>query len=86
METRVTAVVRVEVTIPSGSVWGRDTTVEQVRKQALDGFENAVGKINSPCVQNGVNRGSVGMRIVGKPRVEMVVMEAGTSNEIGDKP
>jgi len=67
MMSRVTALVRVEVELHGSSVWGADTTVEQVTKQATDDFMETIRTIN----------GSVGtsrIRIVGVPHVEIVTI------------
>ena len=67
MMSRVTALVRVEVELHGNSVWGADTTVEQVTKQATDDFMETIRTIN----------GSVGtsrIRIVGVPHVEIVTI------------
>ncbi len=66
-ESSVMANVKVMVEIPSGSVWSHDTTVDQVKRQALEGFEWAIRDINNKC-------GPKAIKIVGTPEVQMVIM------------
>ena len=71
----IKANIKVEVSFPADSVWSKDTTVEQIIKQALDSFTRKVRNINSPSVQENIKRDSYHMKVIGEPRVEIIVIE-----------
>jgi len=68
MKSSVRANVKFEAKFDSGSIWSHDTTVDQVVRQALDGFEDSIRKMHAIV-------GEYGIRIIGKPQVEVLVLE-----------
>ena len=75
METSVRANVKFMAKFDSGSVWSSDTKVDQVVKQALDGFQDRIRKMHEIA-------GGIGITIIGTPHVEMMVMEPKSKGEV----
>jgi hypothetical protein len=67
-EKRITAkaIIRVTVEIRADSLWGADTTIDQIHRQALD---DVLGKI-----RNGQNV-TAEMKLVSEPQVISIITE-----------
>ena len=75
MKAKIKADITVEVSLRADSVWPEDTTVEQVKRQALADFAGKIGHINSPSIQNDIQRVGYGIRVIGEPHVKIIVIE-----------